>query len=56
LIYPRLSGVTWHGIVSKGNAQQWALTLNSTGYYLHYETNTGGIGSCNSTAIITADA
>ena len=42
-IYPNLGGVTWHGIVSKGNSQQYALTINSTSAYLHYETNQGGI-------------
>jgi hypothetical protein len=47
MIYPRLGGTTWHGIFSKGNAQQWALTLNSPNGYLHYETNQGGVGALN---------
>jgi len=47
MIYPRLGGVTWHGVFSKGNSQQWALTLNSPNGYLHYETNQGGIGALN---------
>lgn len=47
-IYPNLGGVTWHGIISKGNSQQYALTLNSGGAYLHYETNQGGVGALNS--------
>jgi hypothetical protein len=47
MIYPRLGGTTWHGVFSKGNAQQWALTLNSPNGYLHYETNQGGVGALN---------
>lgn len=41
--YPNLGGVTWHGIVSKGNSQQYALTINSPNAYLHYETNQGSV-------------
>ena len=47
-VYPNLGGTTWHGIVSKGNAQQYALTINSPNAFLHYETNQGGIGALNS--------
>jgi hypothetical protein len=46
-IYPELGGTTWHGVFSKGNSQQWALTLNSPNGYLHYETNQGGVGALN---------
>ena len=47
-IYPNLGGGTWHGIISKGNSQQYALTLNSPSAYLHYETNQGGVSALNS--------
>jgi hypothetical protein len=47
-IYPTGSGGTWHGVVSKGNSQQYALTLNVPNRYLHYETNQGGVGALNS--------
>jgi hypothetical protein len=38
-IYPQGGGGTWHGVFSKGNAQQYALTINSPSAYFHYETN-----------------
>ena len=38
-VNPSLGGTLWHGLVSKGNSQQYAATLNSTGKYIHYETN-----------------
>jgi hypothetical protein len=47
-IYPLLGGGTWHGIVSKGESQQYAFTVNSPGAYIHYETNQGGVGALNS--------
>jgi hypothetical protein len=47
-IYPLGGGGTWHGVFSKGNAQQWALTYNRPNSYLHYETNQGGVGALNS--------
>jgi hypothetical protein len=47
-VYPNLGGTTWHGIVSKGNSQQYALTINSPNAYLRYETNQGGVGGLNS--------
>jgi hypothetical protein len=50
MIYPRLGGTTWHGVFSKGNDQQWALTVNSPSGYLHYETNQSGIGALDSPA------
>ena len=48
MIYPYGGGTTWHGIFSKGNLQQYALTINSAGAYLHYETNQSGYGFMNS--------
>ncbi len=48
--YPLLGGTTWHGLISKGNSQQYALTINSPNAYLHYETNQGGISALNSSA------
>ena len=47
-IYPTLGGVTWHGVISKGNSQQYALTINSPNAYFHYETNQGGVAAMNS--------
>jgi len=47
-IYPRGGGVLWHGVVSKGNVQQYALSFNSVSRYLHYETVQGGVGPLNS--------
>jgi hypothetical protein len=47
-IYPLLGGGTWHGIVSKGESQQYAFTVNSPGAYIHYETNQGGVSPLNS--------
>jgi prepilin-type N-terminal cleavage/methylation domain-containing protein len=47
-VYPLLGGTTWHGIISKGNSQQYALTINSPNAYLHYETNQGGVSPLNS--------
>lgn len=47
-IYPLLGGGTWHGIVSKGESQQYAFTVNSPGAYIHYETNQGGVGALDS--------
>ena len=38
-VRPSLGGGTWHGLISKGNAQQYAATLNSPNKYIHYETN-----------------
>jgi hypothetical protein len=49
-IYPLLGGGTWHGIVSKGESQQYAFTVNSPGAYIHYETNQGGVAALNSSA------
>jgi hypothetical protein len=49
MIYPYGGGTTWHGIFSKGNLQQYALTINSAGAYLHYETNQSGYIALNST-------
>jgi hypothetical protein len=49
-IYPELGGTTWHGVFSKGNSQQWALTVNSPSGYLHYETNQGGVGALDTSA------
>jgi hypothetical protein len=49
MIYPYGGGTTWHGIFSKGNNQQYALTINSAGAYLHYETNQSGYAALNST-------
>lgn len=39
---PSGGGGTWHGLVSKGNSQQYACTMNRPSLYLHYETNPGG--------------
>lgn len=39
---PDGGGGTWHGLVSKGNDQQYACTMNSPSKYLHYETNYSG--------------
>jgi hypothetical protein len=47
-VYPLLGGTTWHGIFSKGNNQQYALTINSPSAYLHYETNQSAYGPLNS--------
>ena len=49
MIYPYGGGTTWHGIFSKGNNQQYALTINSAGAYLHYETNQSGYTALDST-------
>jgi hypothetical protein len=38
-VNPSLGGTTWHGLISKGNAQQYAATLRSAFKYIHYETN-----------------
>jgi hypothetical protein len=38
-VNPSLGGTTWHGLISKGNSQQYAVTLRSAFKYLHYETN-----------------
>jgi hypothetical protein len=38
-VNPSLGGGTWHGLISKGNSQQYAATLNSPSKYIHYETN-----------------
>jgi hypothetical protein len=38
-VNPSLGGTTWHGLISKGNAQQYAATLRSAFGYIHYETN-----------------
>lgn len=48
MIYPYGGGTTWHGVFSKGNLQQYALTINSAGAYLHYETNQSGYGPLDS--------
>jgi hypothetical protein len=48
MIYPYGGGAVWHGIFSKGNIQQYALTINSAGAYLHYETNQSGYAALNS--------
>lgn len=37
-INPTSGGGTWYGILSKGNAQSYALTFNSTDTHLHFET------------------
>ena len=50
IIYPYGGGTTWHGIFSKGNSQQYALTINSPGAYLHYETNQSSYSALNSTS------
>jgi hypothetical protein len=34
---PSGGGATWHGLVSKGDAQQYACAMNSPSLYLHYE-------------------
>ena len=39
---PAGGGGTWHGLVSKGNDQQYACAMNSPSQYLHYETNYSG--------------
>lgn len=49
-VYPLLGGTTWHGIFSKGNSQQYALTINSPSAYLHYESNQSAYGALNSSA------
>lgn len=38
-VNPSLGGTTWHGLISKGNSQQYAATLRSAFKYIHYETN-----------------
>jgi len=38
-VNPSLGGTTWHGLISKGNSQQYAATLRSAFGYIHYETN-----------------
>jgi hypothetical protein len=38
-VNPSLGGTTWHGLISKGNSQQYAATLRSALKYIHYETN-----------------
>jgi len=43
-IYPTAGSGTWGGIVSKGNGQQYAMTFNKLSNYIHYESNTSGIG------------
>jgi hypothetical protein len=50
VVNPYGGGTTWHGIVSKGNTQQYALTINSPSAYFHYETNQGGTSALNSNA------
>ena len=45
-IYSIGEGVTWHGIISKGNGQPYALTFNRPNRYLHFETH-GGPGTLN---------
>jgi hypothetical protein len=47
-VYPLLGGTTWHGIFSKGNSQQYALTINSPSAFLHYESNQSAYGALNS--------
>jgi hypothetical protein len=47
-VYPLLGGGTWHGIFSKGNNQQYALTINSPSAFLHYESNQSAYGALNS--------
>ena len=49
MIYPYGGDTTLHGIFSKGNNQQYALTINSAGAYLHYETNQSGYTALDST-------
>jgi hypothetical protein len=49
-VYPLLGGGTWHGIFSKGNSQQYALTINSPSAFLHYETNQSAYPALNSAA------
>jgi len=38
--------VTWHAAVSKGTGQQYAITVNEAGEYIHYETNALSGGTC----------
>jgi hypothetical protein len=38
-VNPSLGGTTWHGLISKGDSQQYAATLRSAFGYIHYETN-----------------
>jgi hypothetical protein len=47
-IYPQGAGTTWHGIFSKGNDQQYALTINSGSAFFHYETNLSAAAALNS--------
>jgi len=47
-VYPLLGGTTWHGIFSKGNNQQYALTINSPSAFLHYESNQSAYPALNS--------
>ena len=47
-IYPQGDGTTWHGIFSKGNDQQYALTINSGAAFFHYETNLSAAAALNS--------
>ena len=49
-IYPQGAGTTWHGIFSKGNDQQYALTINSGSAFFHYETNLSAAAPLNSSA------
>ena len=49
-IYPQGAGTTWHGIFSKGNDQQYALTINSGSAFFHYETNLSAAAALNSSA------
>ena len=46
-VRPSLGGGTWHGLISKGNAQQYAATLNSPSKYIHYETNNPSLSTSN---------
>jgi len=36
-VYPISGGVTWYGVMSKGNANSYAININSPGWYLQYE-------------------
>ncbi len=48
-IYPIGGAETWHAIISKGTGQQYAITLNRPGTYIHFETNQMSGGSCGAT-------
>jgi len=51
-VYPIAGGVTWYGVMSKGNANSYAININSPSWYLQYEI----YGSLTTRAFNTANS